>query len=173
MLSSFYLVRLTWNETRTDVPVEGEEVNSSEYKTYLIGATMVGIPQFLYGRSPYATWGITSAYPDAMDLFVEDIDTASDTYLSAVTGKRMPIERSVENIAVRGSFSGVNFEHALTGNGVLIPSDLLDGAGGSLMPWATQEMMSSDKAFSVAWLLDPIVQDRMGVKIGSHGSYSQ
>ena len=84
MLSSFYLVRLTWNETRTDEPAEGED---KEYKTYLIGATMIGIPQFLYGRSPFASWGITSAYPDATDLFVEDIDLNNDTYLDALTGK--------------------------------------------------------------------------------------
>ena len=169
MLSSFYLVRLTWNEARTDEPAEGED---KEYKTYLIGATMVGIPQFLYGRSPFASWGITSAYPDATDLFVEDIDLNNDTYLDALTGKRLPIERRGDNITVRGTFSGTSFEHAFTGNGVLIPSSLLDGTGGSLMPWVTQEVMPSEKAYSVAWLLDPIVQKRMNLEVGAHGSYS-
>jgi len=79
-----------------------------------------------------------------MDLFVEDIDTESDTYLDAVTGQRKTIERSEEKIKVRGSFSDVTVHHAVTGNGVLLPSNLLDGAGGALMPWASQEMMPSD-----------------------------
>lgn len=38
-MSTFYLARLTWNETRQD----GED-DAEEYKTYLIGATLVGVP---------------------------------------------------------------------------------------------------------------------------------
>ena len=84
--SYFYLTRLTWNETRTgEEAVEKKSVNSEveeqqqqedpdlEYKTYLIGATLVGLPVFSYGRSPYASWGVTALYPDVMDLFIEDV----------------------------------------------------------------------------------------------------
>jgi len=67
MNSHFYLTRVTWNETKTSTEAEEDP----EYKTYLIGATGLGSPTFLYGRSPYAAWGVTANYPDAMDLFVE------------------------------------------------------------------------------------------------------
>ena len=63
--SHFYLTRLTWNETNSD----GEE-----YKTYMIGATFVGVPQFLYARTPEAAWGVTAIFPDAMDLYVEQVE---------------------------------------------------------------------------------------------------
>ena len=39
--SYFYLTRVTWNETR-EVVEGGEE--DAEYKTYMIGATMIGVP---------------------------------------------------------------------------------------------------------------------------------
>ena len=38
--SYFYLTRVTWNETREVIEGEGD----AEYKTYLIGATMIGVP---------------------------------------------------------------------------------------------------------------------------------
>lgn len=81
MLGMFYLTRLSWNETRLN-PQEGED---AEYKTYLIGASHVGVPQFLYGRSPFASWGITAASPDAMDLFVEDVDETKGTYFDVIS----------------------------------------------------------------------------------------
>ena len=73
----FYLTRLTWNETQ--IGEEGEQ----EYKTYLIGASLVGVPQFLYARTPKASWGVTALFPDTMDLFVEDVH--QDSYLDSVS----------------------------------------------------------------------------------------
>lgn len=117
--SYFYLTRVTWNETR--LAESGEE---EEYKTYLIGGTLLGVPQFTYGRTPFASWGVTALYPDNMDLYVEDVD--GETYFDAVTGKYEPFETIEETIKVRLGFD-VTLKHKLTRTGVVMPLDFIDG----------------------------------------------
>lgn len=97
MHSWFYLTRITWNET---IPAT-EDTEASEYKTYLIGGTFIGLPMFLYGRSPFAAWGITALNPDVMDLFVEEINEKDGTYFDAKTGKYEPFEIYEDTIKVR------------------------------------------------------------------------
>ena len=130
---------------------------------------MIGVPQFMYARTPYASWGVTALYPDVMDLFVEDVEEESGTYFDAVTQKQEPFEILEETIRVRFG-SDVKLRHKVTRNGVIMPLDLLDGSAGQVMPWIPQEVIKDigpGKAYSIAWILDPIIQKNIGVEINT------
>ncbi|GAA6178912.1 penicillin acylase family protein [Shimia sp. NS0008-38b] len=45
----------------------------------VIGATIPGIPAVLSGRSDTLGWGVTAAYVDDQDLFIEELDTEDRT----------------------------------------------------------------------------------------------
>ena len=155
--SQFYLTRLTWNETKTIDSNEDKDADL-EYKTYLVGATLVGVPVFSYGRSPYASWGVTALYPDVMDLFIEDVKE-DGMYLDAVSGNYEAFETFSETMKVRFG-SDIQLTYKATRNGVVIDEDLLDGSAGQAMPWISQEAIKSlpqGKAYSLAWILDPII----------------
>lgn len=125
--SYFYLTRVNWNETR---PTEtGEE---EVYKTYLVGATLLGVPQFLHGRTPFASWGGTALYPDNMDLYVEDV--TDETFFDAVTGKWEPFKTVEETIKVRLGFD-VTFTQKMSRAGVIMPLDFIDGQASQAVPW--------------------------------------
>ena len=78
----------------------GEEV-LEEYKTYLIGPSLVGVPQFLIGRSPFASWGVTMMLPDATDLFVETVSEDGSKFFDSHTETMEPFETHEEIIKVR------------------------------------------------------------------------
>jgi len=159
--SFFYLTRVTWNETRSGEVADGVD---AEYKTYLIGGTALGVPQFLYARTPQVAWGVTALYPDNMDLFVEEIDEQAGTYFDALTGKHEPFKTIEETINVRFGFA-VRVTHRVTRNGVLVADDFLKGSAAQLMPMIPPESLKtlgSGKAFSIAWVQDPLVLERMG-----------
>lgn len=122
--SYFYLTRISWNETRLAEETGEEE----EYKTYLIGGTLIGVPQFMYGRTPFASWGVTALYPDVMDLYVENIRDETH-YLDAVSGEYEPIETITETIGVRFG-SDVTLETKVTRSGIIMPLDIIDGQAG-------------------------------------------
>ena len=60
--SIWYLTRLSWNET---------DSSGEEYKTYMLGGSIVGMPFFTYARTPFAAIGATALNPDITDVFVE------------------------------------------------------------------------------------------------------
>ena len=39
----------------------------------MAGGSFVGMPAFIYARTPFASYGATAINPDVMDLFVEDV----------------------------------------------------------------------------------------------------
>ena len=39
----------------------------------MLGGSFVGLPHFMYSRTPFASFGATALNPDVMDLFVEDV----------------------------------------------------------------------------------------------------
>ena len=128
----------------------------------------------MYARTPYASWGVTALYPDVMDLFIEDIQEENGTYFDAVTEKQEQYEILEEIIKVRLG-SDVKLSQKVTRNGVIIPLDLLDGSAGQAMPWIPQEVLKDlgpGKAYSIAWILDPIIQKKMGVEI-KHTNFAQ
>ena len=111
------------------------------------------MPAFVYGRSPYASWGVTGLYPDAFDLFVEDVKVEG-SYFDAESASYKPIEEIEETIKVRFG-SDVTLKQKVTRNGIIIGTDFIDGAAGKLMPFLTQEALKSlpsEKEYSLAWI---------------------
>ena len=62
----------------------------------------------------------------------------------------------------------------MTRNGIILPIDFLDGAAGKLLPLAPREIMKDlgpGKEYSLAWVMDPLIQHKTGLKT-SRMSYS-
>ena len=147
----FHLSRISWNETASD--------STEEYKTYMVGAAIVGMPQFLYGRTPFASWGVTALNPDVTDLWVEEINEDDGTYFDALTGKYEPFVVMRETFKVRFG-SDVIVDYKMTRNGIIMPENLLDESAGQAMPWISQEAIKGlgpGKAYSIAWILDTAI----------------
>ena len=49
------------------------------------------MPAFIYGRSPYASWGMSGLYPDTFDLFVEDV-SVEGSFFDAESASFKPFE---------------------------------------------------------------------------------
>ena len=148
------------------MPAAEPQEEDEEYKTYLIGGTIIGLPAFLYGRSPFAAWGVTALNPDVIDLFVEDINEKDDTYFDAQTGKYEPFIVYEDTIKVRFG-SDVKVVHKVTRNGVLFSHDLLDEQAGEAVPWIPREVLKSmdaGQSFSIAWIADPAIHKRMNIE---------
>ena len=65
----------------------------------VIGATIPGIPFVLSGRSEQLAWGITSAYLDDQDVFMEELNPANqEEYRTPDGWKRFSTERSIIRI---------------------------------------------------------------------------
>ena len=127
------------------------------------------MPAFIYGRSPYASWGMSGLYPDTFDLFVEDV-SVEGSYFDAESASYKPIETVEETIKVRFG-NDVTLKQKVTRNGIIIGTDFIDGAAGQLVPFLTQEALTSlppDKKYSLAWIADPLVLKKMGggAKVG-------
>ena len=137
-----------------------------------MGATGVGSPQFVYGRSHYASWGVTPGNHDAADVFVEEVDEEKGTYFDVMTKQFEKFETVEETIKVRFG-SDVKIRHRFTRNGVILPENLLDGTGSFTMPYLPREAHQKPgkgKAYSLAWLLDPVAQEKMGVKLNAQSN---
>lgn len=65
----------------------------------VIGATIPGIPAVLSGRSDSLGWGITAAYADDQDLFIEKLKSGNpEEYLTPDGYKKMRSRRSIINV---------------------------------------------------------------------------
>ena len=91
MNSIWYLTRLSWNET--------ESSTGEEYRTYMLGGSIVGMPFFTYARTPFGAIGATALNPDITDVFVEDVK--GDQYLDAADQQYRDFEVTEEIIKVR------------------------------------------------------------------------
>ncbi len=65
------------------------------------GFTSPGVPGVIIGHNQHIAWGITNAFPDIQDLYVERFHE-SDGLLYEVDGEWRPAEERVEAIRVRG-----------------------------------------------------------------------
>ena len=79
VLSNWHLTRVRWNETD---PESGEE-----YRTHVVGQSVVGTPSFSYFRTPFASFGITSLCPDIMDIFAEVVSEDGSQYFDPIDGE--------------------------------------------------------------------------------------
>ena len=138
MTSFFYLTRISWNETD---PKTGES-----YKTFISGGTYVGMPAFIYARTPFASYGSTAINPDVMDLFVEDVKQVDgrEMYYDAKDKTYKDYEVREETIKVRfGSDVTLKIKH--TANGFVVPNDIMEDVAGTVIPWIAREVMPSEK----------------------------
>ena len=112
--------------------------------------------------------------PDVMDLFVEDIQEENGTtmYLDPVSEKYERYETYDDTIKVRFG-ADVKFTHKVTRNGIIMPNDLLDNVNDyNFLPFINHKDIGKDKAYSIAWILDPVIQKKMGIDV-NYTNFSQ
>lgn len=80
-----------------------------------VGIATPGIPGILCGRNEFVSFGVTNAYGDSQDLFVEETD--GDYYLQ--NGEKVPFQKRKEIIKVKDS-SNVELEIRSTQRGPVI-----------------------------------------------------
>lgn len=115
-----------------------------------VGATGPGIPGIAVGRTSHVAFGVTNAYGDVVDLYIETEDPARpDHYLEG--GKSWPFEIIEETIRVRNRPGGSEFHDVplrirLTHRGPVISDHGFGSAGGRLlsMRWSAPEAMAPD-----------------------------
>ena len=78
-----------------------------------VGAALPGMPGILVGRTKHVAFGVTNAYGDVQDLYIETQDPAdANRYLDA--GRSVPFDVVSETIAVKdGAAPGGRREHVL------------------------------------------------------------
>jgi len=121
-----------------------------------VGVNVAGLPGMIIGRNQTVAAGVTNAYADAQDVFIETIDPdQSEHYLEGE--KSIPFEVIKEEIRVRDKTlqAGYRIEHLdirLTRRGPII-SDLDDTAAPD----------NTDRALSVRWAPYETMGPRLGL----------
>ena len=80
-----------------------------------VGIATPGIPGILCGRNEFVSFGVTNAYGDSQDLFIEEIE--GDFYVQG--GQKIPVTKRTETIKVKDS-SDVVIEIRSTKRGPII-----------------------------------------------------
>jgi len=80
-----------------------------------VGIAIPGIPGLLSGRNEFVSFGVTNAYGDSQDLFIEEIE--GDFYIQH--GEKVPIKKRKEIIVVKDSLD-VELEIRSTERGPII-----------------------------------------------------
>ena len=80
-----------------------------------VGITAPGIPGLLVGRNDYVSFGVTNAYGDSQDLFIEEAD--GDFYLQ--DGQKVAFQKRKETISVKGG-EAVEIEIRASSRGPII-----------------------------------------------------
>ena len=90
----------------------------------VIGGTIPGVPVVLVGRSADLGWGLTSAYLDDQDLFIEEVNSQDANQYRTADGWA-PFETRDSIITVRDG-PAVTIKLQWTSNGPVIPPDQFD-----------------------------------------------
>ena len=93
------------------------------------GFTLPGVPGVIIGHNDHCAWGLTNAFPDVQDIYLERFDPDDPTRYE-VDGQWGPAEVAEETIRVRGR-SPVTLRTRATRHGPVF-SDLLPGAHADL-----------------------------------------
>lgn len=93
---------------------------------HVTGFTSPGVPGVLIGHNEQIAWGITNAFPDIQDLYVERFHP-EDRLLYEVEGTWQAAEERIEHIHVRGQRKPREERVRYTRHGPII-SDLIPGA---------------------------------------------
>ena len=88
-----------------------------------IGATIPGLPAVVIGRNPHLGWGLTHAYFDDQDLYLEQLDPADPSRYRTPDGWK-EFETRTEQIFTAGEDTAHVETIRRTRNGVVLPADL-------------------------------------------------
>lgn len=89
----------------------------------VIGATIPGLPAIVIGRSDKVGWGLTHAYLDDQDIYIEKLDPDNPNLYRTPDGwDTMKVQE--EEIHVRGRAEPVILSRQVTRHGPVLPEDL-------------------------------------------------
>jgi len=135
------------NDTHMAVamPAIWYQVHLEGGRYHVAGVSLPGVPGVLVGHNRRCAWGLTTAWQDAQDLFIERITpappahngdrtggTVSETY--EFQGQQRPVQRVQELIAVKGRPEPEVLEVRLTHHGPIV-SDLMNEATPMALRW--------------------------------------
>lgn len=109
MPSTWYQMGLHCNERTSACPFD------------VAGFTFAGLPGVVVGHNESIAWGLTTMYPDVTDLYLEQVDDETQTYL--YDGRQIPLETRTEQFRVAGEEDPVSIEVRSTRHGPIL-SDL-------------------------------------------------
>ena len=100
--------------TTASCPARGIRSGSSRPKFRRWAPPCRECPGILIGRTKHVAFGVTNAYGDVQDLYIETLDAAdANRYIDA--GRSVPFDVITETIRVKdGAAAGGYREHALT-----------------------------------------------------------
>ncbi|MEM9422255.1 MAG: penicillin acylase family protein [Pseudomonadota bacterium] len=118
--------------------------------TLRVVGVSVGLPGIAVGRNEHIAFGVTNAYSDAVDLYVETVDPSdSDRYLEG--DQSFPFEEITETIRIKddtidGGFREEQLVVKYTHRGPVISDSKqqLEGDAVLTMRWASAEYMEQD-----------------------------
>lgn len=119
----------------------------------VVGATVPGVPGAMVGRNQYVANGITNAYGDAQDLFIEILDPENpDNYLE--NGKSIPFQVISETLKIKDKKAASGFRAEVitirkTSRGSVI--------SGILKP------LKTDKVVTLRWAPFETMQPALGI----------
>ncbi len=90
----------------------------------VIGGTLPGMPVVLTGRSADLGWGITSAYVDDQDIFIEELNPQNPNQYRTVDG--WADFKTRDSIITVKDGTAVTLRLRWTGNGPVLPPDQFD-----------------------------------------------
>jgi penicillin amidase len=90
----------------------------------IIGATVPGLPLILQGRSERFGWGLTAAYIDDQDLFVEKLNPENPAEV-ATPGGYVPLVRRASIVEVKDA-APVTLDLVWSPNGPVLPGSVMD-----------------------------------------------
>ena len=108
----------------------------------VVGVSIPGAPLVILGHNRAVAWGMTNAYVDDADLFLDRLDPSDPGRYLTPDGYR-PFDVTVDSIRVKGRDEPVPFEIRRTRHGPVIP---VDGTADSLavsVRWTALEPASS------------------------------
>lgn len=114
----------------------------------VVGVSIPGAPLVILGHNRAIAWGMTNAYVDDVDLFLERVDDADpDRYLAP--GRSLPFQVRRESIRVKGRDASEVLTVRSTRHGPVIPVAGADAAG-------ADALNPGDTVLAVRWTaLDP------------------
>jgi penicillin amidase len=127
------------NDTHMSVamPSIWYQVHLDGGRYHVAGVSLPGVPGVLVGHNQQCAWGLTTAWQDAQDLFIERINPANPAEYE-FQGQWRPLQTAQEVIAVKGRAAPEVVEVRLTHHGPLV-SELLGESTPLALRWVAQD----------------------------------